>query len=189
MKFWWKGETSVKQQRLSTAVSLLWLLPVWIPAAKVGVSGVTPVRTLACSHSGTATLECLGTAILELNLKLVGHILFQFNYLKLKIWAGVYCKDCNVVLGHSIAIFGYFNLVLGDSNTIFGCFTHWCIFYLNDEVMEEYGWNWFLPVQFCKIHPFLCAHFQEIVLVLFLFFQQFLVAFSVVLMCENTFHV
>ena len=74
---------------------------------------------------------------MELNLKLVGHILFQFNYLKLKILAGVYYKDCNVVLGHSTAIFGYFNVVLEDSTTVFGCLTHQCIFYLNDEVMEE----------------------------------------------------
>jgi len=74
---------------------------------------------------------------LELNLKLVAHILFQFNCLKLKIWAGVYYKDCNVVLGHSTVIFGYFNVVLVDSTAVFGCFTHQCIFYLNDEVMEE----------------------------------------------------
>ena len=100
------------------------------------MSGVTPVRTLTCSHSGTITLKCLGTALLELNLKLVGHILFQFNYLKLKIWAGVYYKDCNVVLRHSTVIFGYFNVVLEDSTTVFGYFTHQCIFYLNDEVME-----------------------------------------------------
>lgn len=101
------------------------------------MSGVTPARALRYSPSGTATLECLGIAVLELNLKLVGHILFQFDYLKLKIRAGVYYKDCNVVLGHSAAIFGYFNVVLGDSTTIFGYFTHQCIFYLNDEVMEE----------------------------------------------------
>jgi hypothetical protein len=82
-------------------------------AVKVGVSAVTPARALTCSHSGTATLECLVIAVLELNLKLLGHILFQFNYLKLKLWAGVYYKDCNVVLGHSTAIFGYFNMVLG----------------------------------------------------------------------------
>lgn len=104
---------------------------------KVGVCGVTPARALRCSHSGTATLECLGIAVLELNLKLVGHVLFQFNYLKLKIWAGVYYKDCNMVLGLSAAIFGYFNVVLGVSTTIFGYCTHQCIFYLNDEVMEE----------------------------------------------------
>jgi hypothetical protein len=67
-----------------TAVNFLWLLSVWIYAAKVGVSGVTPARALTCSLIGTATLECLGTAVLELNLKLVGHILFQFDYLKLK---------------------------------------------------------------------------------------------------------
>lgn len=84
----------------------------------------TRARALTCSHSGTATFECLGIALVELNLKLVGHILFQFNHLKLKIWADVYCKDYNVVLGHSTAIFGYFNMVLGDSATIFGYFTH-----------------------------------------------------------------
>jgi hypothetical protein len=107
------------------------------------VSGVTPARALTCSPSGTATLECLGIAVLELNLKLVGHILFQFDYLKLKIRAGVYYKDCNVVLGHSYAIFGYFNVVLGDSTTIYlrltiiYDFTRQYIFHLNDEVMEE----------------------------------------------------
>jgi len=74
---------------------------------------------------------------LELNLKLVGHILFQFNYLKFKIWAGVCYKDCSMILGHSTAMFGYFSVVLGDSTTIFGYFTHQCIFYLNDEVVEE----------------------------------------------------
>lgn len=82
-------------------------------------------------------MECLGIAVLELNLKLVRHIVFQFNYLKFNIWAVVYYKDFNVVLGHSTAMFSYFNVVLGDSTTVFGYFTHQCIFYLNDEVMEE----------------------------------------------------
>jgi hypothetical protein len=118
-------------------------------------------------------IEGHGIVVLELNLKLVGHIFFQFNYLKFKIWAGVCYKDCSMVLGHSTAIFGYFNVVLGDSTTIFAYFTHQCIFYLNDEVMEEVWLE--LVSSGASLHDthFFCAHFQEIVLVLFLICQQF----------------
>jgi hypothetical protein len=51
-------------------------------AAKVGMTDGISTRALVWSHSGIAVSLCLGIAVLELNLKLTEHILFESNYLK-----------------------------------------------------------------------------------------------------------